>query len=506
MKTKTIFVCQNCGAQAPRWIGKCPNCDGWNTYVEEAPAASGGSSEHLGGLALKESPILLSEVNTKEQKRFKTDIDELDRVLGGGIVPGAVTLIGGDPGIGKSTLSLQIACSLSEKGSKVLYVSGEESVQQTRMRSLRLMPKENEWSKTIHPERSPEAKPKDEVEGFPQKDPSTRLSASLKVSPETKKSKGAQSLYIVNQIDLSVILEYIQKMKPDVVVIDSIQVVFTPDITSTPGSVSQVRECAAILTHIAKSKNMALFLIGHVTKEGMLAGPRVLEHIVDTVLYFEGERYSTYRVLRATKNRFGSTNEIGVFEMASTGLMEVKNPSQIFLSERPLNASGSVVVPIIEGTRPFLVEVQGLVSRSSFGMVRQKAQGFDANRLAMLVAVLEKRIGLDLYDKDIFLNVVGGVRIIDPAADLAVALAIATGLTDKKVSFDTAVLGEVGLSAEIRSVSQITSRINEAEKLGFKKCILPKNNLKTKLDIKNKTIELIAVETVKDALEHLTKA
>jgi DNA repair protein RadA/Sms len=459
MKTKTIFVCQNCGAQAPRWIGKCPSCDSWNSYVEEtAQAPAGGASEHIGGIVLKESPVLLGDIDHKDQKRFTTDIEELDRVLGGGIVPGSVTLIGGDPGIGKSTLSLQIACSLSQKNLKVLYVSGEESVQQTRMRSLRLNPKEN------------------------------------------------KSLYIVNQVDLSVILEYIQKMKPDVVIVDSIQVVFTPDVTSTPGSVSQVRECAAILTHFVKSKGIALFVIGHVTKEGMLAGPRVLEHIVDTVLYFEGERYSSYRILRATKNRFGSTNEIGVFEMMSTGLIEVKNPSQIFLSERAMNSSGSVVVPIIEGTRPFLVEIQGLVSRSSFGMVRQKAQGFDANRLAMLVAVLEKRIGLNLYDKDIFLNVVGGVRIIDPAADLAVCMSIATGLLDKKVSSDTVVLGEIGLSAEVRSVSQITSRISEAQKLGFKKCILPKNNLKTKLDIKTKTIELIAVETLKDSLEHLINA
>ncbi len=454
MKTKTIFVCQNCGTQAPRWIGKCPSCNSWNSYVEESNAAV-VASERMGGVVLKEPPVLLSEIHYKDEKRYTTDIAELDRVLGGGIVPGSVTLIGGDPGIGKSTLSLQIACSLSEKNQKVLYVSGEESVQQTRMRSLRLNPKEN------------------------------------------------KSLYIVNQVDLAVIMEYIETMKPQVVVIDSIQVIFSSDISSTPGSVSQVRECAAILTHLVKSKGISLFLIGHVTKEGMLAGPRVLEHIVDTVLYFEGERYSTYRVLRATKNRFGSTNEIGVFEMTSSGLTEVKNPSQIFLSERPTDSSGSVVVPIIEGTRPFLVEIQGLVSRSTFGVVRQKTQGFDANRLAMLVAVLEKRIGLNLYDKDIFLNVVGGVKIMDPAADLAVILAIATALLDKKVSFDTVILGEVGLSSEVRSVSQIVTRINEAQKLGFKKCILPKNNLKTKIDIKGKAIELLAVESVKEALEHL---
>ncbi len=453
MKTKTIFVCQSCGAQSPRWIGKCSNCDSWNSYVEEAMS---GPVESRKDIVFKDSPILLTDVSIEQEKRYITEIKELDRVLGGGIVPGSVTLIGGDPGIGKSTLSLQIACSLSQQGHKVLYISGEESVKQTRMRSERLSTKEN------------------------------------------------KSLYIVNQVDLNVIAEYINTMKPTVVVVDSIQVVFSAEISSTPGSVSQVRECAAILTHMAKSMGMALFIIGHVTKEGMLAGPRVLEHIVDTVLYFEGERYSTFRILRATKNRFGSTNEIGVFEMTSGGLAEVANPSEIFLSERPKNASGSVVVPILEGTRPFLVEIQGLVSRSSFGMVRQKAQGFDPNRLAMLVAVLEKRMGLNLQDKDIFLNVVGGVRVMDPAADLAVAMAIASALLDKSVNFDTVILGEVGLSSEVRSVSQIAIRINEADKLGFKKCIIPKNNLKTKIDVKSKKIELIPVETLREALNILT--
>ena len=453
MKTKTLFVCQSCGSQSPRWIGKCPNCDSWNSYVEEAAVSS--AFERKGGVVFKDQPVLLTEVSIAQEKRYGTDIKELDRVLGGGIVPGSVILIGGDPGIGKSTLSLQIACSLSQKSFKVLYVSGEESVKQTRMRSERLSPKEN------------------------------------------------KSLYIVNQVDLAVILEYINTMKPTIVVIDSIQVVYSTEISSTPGSVSQVRECAAILTHTAKLLGISLFIIGHVTKEGMLAGPRVLEHIVDTVLYFEGERYSTYRVLRATKNRFGSTNEIGVFEMTSSGLMEVANPSEIFLSERPHNASGSVVVPIVEGTRPFLVEIQGLVSRSSFGMVRQKAQGFDANRLAMLVAVLEKRIGLNLQDKDIFLNVVGGVRVMDPAADLSVVMAIASALLDKTINFDTVILGEVGLSSEVRSVSQIAIRINEADKLGFKKCIIPKNNLKTKIDLQSKKIELIPVENVKEALNQL---
>lgn len=452
-KTKTIFICQECGYQSFGWLGKCPACSNWNSFVEEKAVSSSLDKRRLSS-TIKE-PVLLDDVVAEKEIRIKTQIEEFDRVLGGGLVPGSVILIGGDPGIGKSTLSLQVGCLLSQAGQKVLYVSGEESVKQTKMRADRLT------------------------------------------------TKDKNQMYIVSQIDLTVIQEFIQKMKPDVVVIDSIQVIFHPDITSSPGSVSQVRECAGLLTQIAKTKGIILFLIGHVTKEGMLAGPRVLEHLVDTVLYFEGERYSLYRILRVTKNRFGSTNEMGVFEMTANGLMEVKNPSEIFLSERPEEASGSVVVPILEGTRPFLVEIQGLVSRSSFGMVRQKAQGFDANRLALLVAVLEKKLNLNLQDKDIFLNVVGGVRVMDPSADLGVVVAIASALLDKVVCRDTVVLGEVGLSAEVRSVNQITSRINEAQKLGFKRCIIPKNNLKIKEGLKNCTIDIAPVATVKQALDQL---
>jgi DNA repair protein RadA/Sms len=314
-------------------------------------------------------------------------------------------------------------------------------------------------------------------------------------------SNPKDNFYIVNQIDLNLIIEYINELSPQIVIIDSIQVIFQPEISSSPGSVSQVRECAGILTQLAKAKGIALFIIGHVTKEGMLAGPRVLEHIVDTVLYFEGERYSIYRILRATKNRFGSTNEIGVFEMTSFGLSQVTNPSEIFLSERPKQTSGSVVVAILEGTRPMLVEIQSLVSKGSFGMVRRRCQGFDYNRLSLLVAVLEKKIGLNLQDKDIFLNVAGGIKIVDPAADLGVVLSIASALQDKIISPDIVVLGEVGLASEVRSISQAVVRINEAQKLGFKRCILPKNNLKNKLDLKNTKIEIIGVETVKEALE-----
>ncbi len=455
MKTKTLFVCQNCGAQSPRWLGKCSSCDSWNSLVEEAMSTGSASGQSRGNV-FKEAPILLTDISIDGEKRFLTDVHELDRVLGGGIVPGSVILVGGDPGIGKSTLSLQMACHLSEKGLKILYVSGEESVKQTRLRSQRLGMKEN------------------------------------------------SSLYIVNQIELNTILEYVEKMRPDLVIIDSIQVLYHPEISSSPGSVSQVRECASVLTQMAKSQRVALVIIGHVTKEGMIAGPRVLEHIVDTVLYFEGERYSTYRILRAIKNRFGSTNEIGVFEMTATGLSEVHNPSEMFLAERPENSSGSVVVPIVEGTRPFLVEIQGLVSRSSFGMVRQKAQGFDTNRLALLIAVLEKRLKLNLQDKDVFLNVVGGVKVMDPACDLAVVMAIASALLDKPMDYQTVVLGEVGLSSEVRSVSQIGIRINEAEKMGFKRCVLPANNLNAGIDLKKKTIKMVPVKTVQETLELIT--
>jgi len=450
VKTKTVYVCQECGAQSPRWQGKCVSCNAWNSLVEESLTPS---DPRRPSVSYKDQPILLHDIQLKDESRYLTGIKELDRVLGGGIVHGSVTLIGGDPGIGKSTLSLQIGCSLSTNGLKVLYVSGEESVKQTSMRAQRIS------------------------------------------------SDSTKSLYIVNQVDLNAILDYIKKMKPDVVVIDSIQVIYNSEVASSPGSVSQVRECSAILTHTAKSQGIALFIIGHVTKEGMLAGPRVLEHIVDTVLYFEGERYSSYRILRATKNRFGSTNEIGLFEMMSNGLTEVPNPSEIFLSERSKDTSGSVIVPILEGTRPFLVEIQGLVSRSSFNMVRQKAQGFDTNRLALLIAVLDKRIGLNLADKDVFLNVVGGVRLMDPAADLGVVLAMATALLDKSVDRSTVVVGEVGLSSEVRSVSQLALRVNEAQKLGFKRCIVPKNNLKSKVDLQTRTIDVLPVETVREALD-----
>jgi len=452
MKTRTIFSCQNCGYQSPKWLGRCPDCNSWNSFVEEDYTLP--SAKTKGRTALyKDEPILLKDVEIKDENRLKTDILELDRVLGGGVVRGSVILIGGDPGIGKSTLSLQISNQLTKRDKIILYVSGEESVAQTKLRAQRL--------------------------GQAAKD---------------------GNLYIVNQTDLSKIVEYIKKIKPDGVIIDSIQVIFEPTISSSPGSVSQVRECAGILTQLAKTTGTSIFIIGHVTKEGTIAGPRVLEHIVDTVLYFEGERFSIYRILRAVKNRFGSTNEIGVFEMGSSGLKEVKNPSEIFLSERPKDVSGSVVVSIMEGSRPLLVEIQALVSKSSFGYALRRTQGFDYNRMNLLVAVLEKRMGLHLEAEDIFVNVAGGIKIEDPAADLAVAVAITSAFREQLVLGDTVVLGEVGLAGEIRSISQVILRINEAEKLGFKHCVLHRNNYKN-LDYKKETIELVPVATLKEALD-----
>jgi len=367
-----------------------------------------------------------------------------------------VVLIGGDPGVGKSTIALQVSDQLTSQGLTVLYVSGEESVAQTKLRAKRL--------------------------GKP----------------------GADSLYIVNQTDISLITEYIKKLKPQVVVIDSIQVIFDPGVSSACGSVTQVRECASLLTQLAKTSGTSVLIIGHVTKEGSIAGPRVLEHIVDTVLYFEGDRFAVYRILRAVKNRFGSTNEIGVFEMGAEGLKEVKNPSEIFLLEKPDNVSGSVVTSVLEGTRPLLVEIQSLVSRTNFGYPRRRGQGFDFNRLSLLVAVLEKRQGLALETEDIFVNVAGGIKIEDPAADLAVCAVIASAFRNKLIMPRTVVLGEVGLSGEIRSVTQALLRLNEAEKLGFEHCLLPKSSCKN-LKLNKSGIEIIPVSTLAESLDILFK-
>jgi DNA repair protein RadA/Sms len=451
-KPKTVFTCQSCGFQSPRWLGKCPDCNSWNSFTEETfQEVPARSKERVS--VYTEEPVLLSSVEIKDSPRIETHIQELDRVLGGGIVPGSVVLIGGDPGIGKSTISLQIANHLTEQGGRVLYVSGEESVAQTKMRAK-------------------------------------RLGAG---------NKG--ELYIVSQTDLALIKEYIRKLAPAAVFIDSIQVVFDPLISSAAGSVTQVRECASALTHLAKSSGVSVFIIGHVTKEGTLAGPRVLEHIVDTVLYFEGDRFSSYRVLRAVKNRFGSTNEIGVFEMSSSGLAQVANPSEIFLAEKPKNVSGSVVSAIVEGGRSLLVEVQALVSRSGVGFARRKSEGFDYNRLALLVAVLEKRIGLRLEAEDIFVNVVGGIKVEDPAADLAVSAAVASAFKDAPVDARTALVGEVGLAGEIRSISQPGLRVNEAQKLGFTRILVPKTGAKGLHAAKG--CEVVPVATLKEAFDHV---
>jgi len=426
-KTKTIFTCQNCGAQSPKWLGKCPDCNSWSSFVEEDVIPERSMRFEVG--ATQEQPVLLNKVEIEKEPRWETGIKELDRVLGGGVVIGSMVLIGGDPGIGKSTLSLQMSSNLSKEHT-VLYVSGEESTIQTKMRANRL------------------------------------------------NSSTGDNFYIVNLINLEGVFEAIKKIGAKVVIIDSIQVIYTPEVTSSPGSVSQVRECANMLMKFAKQNGVSMFIIGHVTKEGTIAGPRVLEHIVDTVLYFEGDRFSNYRMLRAVKNRFGSTNEVGVFEMSGQGLIEVANPSEYFLSERTSNISGSVIFATMEGTRPLLVEIQSLVCKAGFGMVRRKTQGIDFNRINLLVAVLEKRIGLKLEDKDVFVNIVGGINISDPAADLAITTAITSSFYDKAIPKDLIILGEVGLGGEIRSVTSLPLRLKECVKLGFKKAIVPQGNVK----------------------------
>ncbi|MFC1631881.1 DNA repair protein RadA [Candidatus Omnitrophota bacterium] len=449
-KLKSIFICQQCGYQTAKWLGRCPDCNSWNSLVEETqssekkPARYQFSSSH--------PPQSLAEVATHSEIRQSTQIKELDRILGGGVVAGSVVLVGGEPGIGKSTLLLQASNKFSASRGKVLYVSGEESISQTKLRANRL-------------------------------------------------GEIPRDLYIVSETNVDLIAEYIKKISPSLVIIDSIQVVYSPGLSSGSGSVSQVRECAGILTALAKSTNIPVFLVGHVTKEGFLAGPRVLEHMVDTVLYFEGQRQTAFRVLRAVKNRFGSTNEIGVFQMTGSGLSEVSNPSELLLSERPQQASGSVVVPCLEGTRPLLVEIQALVSRSNLAMPRRWCSGLDYNRIALLIAVLEKRAGLNLASQDIFVNVVGGVKVQEPAIDLGVALAVASSLKEVPADHQDVFLGEVGLSAEIRAINQAEVRIQEAQRLGFKRCIIAKNNLKGLTQKIKGGIELVGVETLSQALE-----
>lgn len=442
---RTAFVCQQCGSQSPKWLGRCGQCGAWGTLVEEAAEAA----KPAGEVRRAEAPRLLSEVGVAAGVRRETGLGELDRVLGGGLVRGSVVLIGGDPGIGKSTLALQAACALSERGARVLYVAGEESAEQVKVRAMRIG-----LGTAGAAGASGERARQSEAEAV--------AAAASGPSP-----------WIVAETTLEALLALLDEMSPDAVVIDSVQTLASAGLGSAAGSVGQVREVSARLVTACKASGMAAFLIGHVTKEGFLAGPRVLEHMVDTVLYFEGDRDHAFRILRAVKNRFGSTNEIGVFEMRDGGLVGVPNASEIFLAERPAMAPGSAVIATIEGSRPILVEVQALVSAAPFGTPRRTTLGLDANRAALLAAVLEKRMGMRLADRDIFLNVAGGVRVEEPAADLGVVAAIASSYLDRPLGFDVVVMGEVGLTGEVRAIGRADARVREAAKLGFRRAIIP---------------------------------
>lgn len=445
-KNKTVFFCKECGFESAKWLGQCPACKSWDTFVDEPVVKKG--SKPAGGIRSYREPVLISNVKTEEQLRLCSGIGEFDRVLGGGIVRGSLVLVGGDPGIGKSTLLLQMCREIAAQQKKILYISGEESLSQIKMRAERL-------------------------------------------------GVFGGELLLLCETDLDMVEEVIQKHTPDIVIIDSIQTMFKEEVSAAPGSVSQVREATAALMRIAKDSGITIFIIGHVTKEGVVAGPRVLEHMVDTVLYFEGDNYASYRVLRAVKNRFGSTNEIGVFEMQGSGLAEVKNPSEFMLKGRPEGEAGSVVAASIEGTRPILVEVQALVCRTNFNMPRRTAAGTDYNRVNLLMAVLEKRAGIQLSDCDAYVNVAGGMRITEPALDLAVVTAILSSYKNVALDNKTILFGEVGLTGEIRAVNMAEQRVAEAAKMGFELCILPQAN---KEHIKGKGIRLIGVRNISEVL------
>jgi len=464
MKQKTVYACQECGAQSQKWLGRCPECGAWNSLVEEqaVPAiAGGGAAAAAAGnrysLAATAGPRLYEEIDTVVSARLTTGIDEFDRVLGGGVVPGSLVLIGGEPGIGKSTLLLQAAAHFAHSTGPVLYSSGEESEHQIKSRGQRL--------------------------GSPELD------------------NGRAPLYLLAETCLERILEEIGRLSPALIVVDSVQTVFSLKFQSAPGSVGQVREAATQLLFAAKGQNIPTFLVGHVTKDGSLAGPKVLEHIVDTVLYFEGEKHHSHRVVRAVKNRFGAVSELGVFEMTGRGLKPVPNPSQLFLAERPAGAPGSAVLCCMEGSRPLLVEVQALVSTSSYGNARRMASGIDQNRLSLLLAVLEKRAGLNLLGEDVFINVAGGMTIDEPAADLAIVGAVASSLRNRPIKAGTAVFGEVGLAGEIRGTSQASLRIREAAQMGFTRVIVPEANVSP--DDAPAGCELVPVKNVGEALDQL---
>lgn len=449
MKQKSVFVCSDCGTESPKWMGKCPGCGSWNTMVEEITVQTPKSAHKATSIVSNSKPQYLKEISTEEDARRSTGFGELDRVLGGGIVSGSLVLLGGDPGIGKSTILLQM-CGNIGKNSKILYVSGEESAQQIKLRADRLR-----------------------VE-----------SENIKIYSETN---------MVN------IIACIYQEKPDILVVDSVQTMFNPDISPAPGSVSQIRDVAATLMRIAKEESIATFLVGHVTKEGSIAGPKILEHIVDTVLYFEGEQHRSYRIIRAIKNRFGSTNEIGVFEMASEGLREIANPSLAMLSGRPEGVAGSCILCTMEGTRPVLAEVQALAAPTSFGNPRRMATGVDLSRTLMLLAVMEKRLGMKVSSYDVYVNVVGGLRMVEPAVDLGVLLAIASGFRNQPLDAGTVAIGEVGLAGELRSCNFLENRISEAEKLGFSRCLIPNTNGK-KLKKFDK-IEVCTYSNIRQVLE-----
>ncbi|MGG5314576.1 DNA repair protein RadA [Enterococcus sp. AZ072] len=453
-KAKTQFICQECGYVSPKYLGRCPNCGRWNTMVEEVVQDTEDRRNRVSLTGEKAQPTLLKDVVFKKETRIETQLAELNRVLGGGVVPGSLVLIGGDPGIGKSTLLLQVSHQLAATGGKVLYVSGEESAQQIKLRAERLGSSDTDF-------------------------------------------------YLYPETDMGEISRVIEKIKPEFVIIDSIQTMTQPDISSVAGSVSQVRETTAELLKLAKTNGIAIFIVGHVTKEGNIAGPRMLEHMVDTVLYFEGEKHHSFRILRAVKNRFGSTNEIGIFEMRETGLVEVANPSQVFLEERLEGATGSAIVVAMEGSRPILVEVQALVTPTVFGNAKRTTTGLDFNRISLIMAVLEKRAGLLLQNQDAFLKAAGGVKLNEPAIDLAVAVAISSSYKEKGTEATECFIGEIGLTGEIRRVNSIEQRIKEAEKLGFKRVYLPKNNMG---DWKApKGVELIPVATLGETLRKVFK-
>jgi len=449
-RTQTRYVCQSCGSESPKWLGRCPDCGAWASFQEEIVESAGRRETNSLGVTSLAPPASVRSVSTQSGARITTGISEFDRVLGGGVVPGSLILIGGDPGIGKSTLLTQVAHNLSAAAGPTLYVSGEESVEQIKLRCDRL-------------------------------------------------GANAEGLLLATETSIEAVQAYIESSSPRFVVIDSIQTMYHPSLYSAPGTVSQVRNCTSVLARIAKSTGIPIFIVGHVTKAGALAGPRVLEHMVDTVLYFEGDRHLTYRILRAVKNRFGSTDELGIFEMHEDGLSEVASPSEVLLLERPADGAGSVVTSTIEGTRPLLVEIQALVAQSYFVSPRRMVTGVDHNRTLMILAVLEKRAGMRLGDKDIYVNVAGGVRVVEPAVDLAIAMAVASSARDRPVNPKAVILGEVGLAGEIRAVSQIENRLREAARVGFTTAILCDRNAKR---IKGSLgLEPVGIRTVHEALD-----